>query len=133
MILIDTSVVIDYARGKDAKLVARLPTLPVVVCGIRASSRQISTLSSITGADLHAHSPIPPPPLLGTTKDAGIRQPLTCSWQHSCYKIHAEWRTPVDGSTGFVRHVVRIESEFQEGEVDVRTAQRMQVDVKYQQ
>jgi hypothetical protein len=34
MILVDTSVVIDYARGKDAKLVSLLPTLPVAVCGI---------------------------------------------------------------------------------------------------
>ncbi len=34
MILVDTSVVIDYARGKDAKLVALLPTLPVAICGI---------------------------------------------------------------------------------------------------
>jgi predicted nucleic acid-binding protein len=34
MILVDTSVVIDYARGKDAKLVAHLPTRSVAVCGI---------------------------------------------------------------------------------------------------
>jgi predicted nucleic acid-binding protein len=34
MILVDTSIVIDYARGKDAKLQALLPTLPVAVCGI---------------------------------------------------------------------------------------------------
>ena len=34
MILVDTSVIIDYIRGHDAKLVARLPTLPVAVCGI---------------------------------------------------------------------------------------------------
>jgi len=34
MILVDTSVVIDYARGKDAKLAAHLPTLSVAVCGI---------------------------------------------------------------------------------------------------
>jgi predicted nucleic acid-binding protein len=34
MILVDTSVVIDYARGKDAKLQALLPTLPVAICGI---------------------------------------------------------------------------------------------------
>ena len=34
MILVDTAVVIDYARGKDAKLVALLPSLPVLVCGI---------------------------------------------------------------------------------------------------
>ncbi len=27
MILVDTSVVIDYARGKDPKLIALLPTL----------------------------------------------------------------------------------------------------------
>jgi predicted nucleic acid-binding protein len=34
MILPDTSVVIDYARGKDPKLAAHLPTLSVAVCGI---------------------------------------------------------------------------------------------------
>ena len=34
MILVDTSVVIDYARGKDAKLAALLPTLSVALCGI---------------------------------------------------------------------------------------------------
>ena len=34
MILVDTSVVIDYARGKDAKLVSLVPSLPLAVCGI---------------------------------------------------------------------------------------------------
>lgn len=34
MILVDTSVVIDYAKGKDARLQALLPTLPVAICGI---------------------------------------------------------------------------------------------------
>jgi predicted nucleic acid-binding protein len=34
VILVDTSVVIDYAQGKDAKLVALLPTLSVAVCGV---------------------------------------------------------------------------------------------------
>jgi predicted nucleic acid-binding protein len=34
MILVDTSVVIDYARGKDAKLVAHLPKIAAAVCGI---------------------------------------------------------------------------------------------------
>jgi predicted nucleic acid-binding protein len=34
MILVDTSVVIDFARGKDAKLIAHLPTLSVAICGI---------------------------------------------------------------------------------------------------
>jgi predicted nucleic acid-binding protein len=34
VILIDTSVVIDYARGKDAKLAALIPQLSVAVCGI---------------------------------------------------------------------------------------------------
>jgi predicted nucleic acid-binding protein len=34
MILVDTSVVIDCARGKDSKLIALLPTLPVADCGI---------------------------------------------------------------------------------------------------
>ena len=34
MILVDTTIVIDYARAKDAKLVALVPTLPVAVCGV---------------------------------------------------------------------------------------------------
>ena len=34
MILVDTSVLIDYTRGKDAKLVALLPTRPVATCGV---------------------------------------------------------------------------------------------------
>ena len=34
MILVDTSVVIDYARGKDAKLAAHLPKVSASVCGI---------------------------------------------------------------------------------------------------
>jgi predicted nucleic acid-binding protein len=34
MILTDTSVVIDYAQGKDAKLAGLIPGLPVAVCGV---------------------------------------------------------------------------------------------------
>lgn len=34
MILVDTSVLIDYARGKDVSLIALVPTLPLAVCGI---------------------------------------------------------------------------------------------------
>jgi predicted nucleic acid-binding protein len=34
MILTDTSVIIDYLRGKDAKLLSLLPTLPVAVPGL---------------------------------------------------------------------------------------------------
>lgn len=34
MILVDTSVVIDYSRGQDPKLQALLPTLPAAVCGV---------------------------------------------------------------------------------------------------
>ena len=34
MILLDTWVVIEYARGKDAKLVIHLQALTVAVCGI---------------------------------------------------------------------------------------------------
>jgi predicted nucleic acid-binding protein len=34
MILADTSVVIDYAKGRDAKLAAVLRTLAVSACGI---------------------------------------------------------------------------------------------------
>jgi predicted nucleic acid-binding protein len=34
MILVDTSVVIDYTRGKDPKLQALVQTKPVAVCGV---------------------------------------------------------------------------------------------------
>lgn len=34
MILVDSSVVIDYTRGKDLKLRALLPTKPVALCGV---------------------------------------------------------------------------------------------------
>jgi predicted nucleic acid-binding protein len=34
MILLDTSVVIDYTRGKDPKLRALVQTKPVAVCGV---------------------------------------------------------------------------------------------------
>lgn len=34
MILVDTSLVIDYSRGKDAKLRLLIPSLPVAVCGV---------------------------------------------------------------------------------------------------
>lgn len=34
MILVDTSVVIDYARGRDARLMQLLPTVSPAVCGI---------------------------------------------------------------------------------------------------
>ncbi len=34
MILVDTSVLIDYARRWDAKLAALVPLLPLVVCGV---------------------------------------------------------------------------------------------------
>jgi predicted nucleic acid-binding protein len=34
MILVDTSVVIDWSQGKDAKLRKLIPSLPVAVCGV---------------------------------------------------------------------------------------------------
>jgi predicted nucleic acid-binding protein len=34
MILVDTSVVIDWSRGRDAKLRRLMPALPVAVCGV---------------------------------------------------------------------------------------------------
>jgi predicted nucleic acid-binding protein len=34
VILLDTTVVIDYARGKDAKLAAYLSTVSAAVCGV---------------------------------------------------------------------------------------------------
>src|SRR5688572_961879 len=34
MILVDTTVAIDWSRGKDAKLNVLLPSLPVAVCGV---------------------------------------------------------------------------------------------------
>jgi predicted nucleic acid-binding protein len=34
MILVDTSVVIDWSQGKDAKLRVLMPSLPAAVCGM---------------------------------------------------------------------------------------------------
>lgn len=34
MILTDTSVVVDYVRGQDTRLVALVPTLPAAICGM---------------------------------------------------------------------------------------------------
>lgn len=34
MILVDTSVVIDWSKGKDKKLRVLMPSLPVAVCGV---------------------------------------------------------------------------------------------------
>jgi predicted nucleic acid-binding protein len=34
MILVDTSVVIDWSQGRDANLRVLLPSLPVAVCGV---------------------------------------------------------------------------------------------------
>jgi predicted nucleic acid-binding protein len=34
MILVDTSVIVDWLRGKDARLRALMPTLPAVICGV---------------------------------------------------------------------------------------------------
>jgi predicted nucleic acid-binding protein len=34
VILVDSTVIIDYTRGKDAKVVALLPTLSVAICGV---------------------------------------------------------------------------------------------------
>jgi predicted nucleic acid-binding protein len=34
MILVDTTVIVDWLRGKDAKLNALLPSLPVAICGV---------------------------------------------------------------------------------------------------
>jgi predicted nucleic acid-binding protein len=65
VILVDTSVVIDYTRGQDAKLVALLPTLSVAACGVvraellsgaRDSSHRV-TIASLLAA--FQHVPIP--------------------------------------------------------------------------
>ena len=34
MILVDASVLIDYLRGKDPKLLVLVPALPLAVCGV---------------------------------------------------------------------------------------------------
>src|SRR5262249_16210868 len=34
MILVDTSVVIDWSRGRDAKLRLLMPSLPAALCGV---------------------------------------------------------------------------------------------------
>ena len=54
MILIDTSVLIDYVRGKDAKLLALLPKHPVAVCGIVRAELLCGALNAGHRASLHA-------------------------------------------------------------------------------
>jgi predicted nucleic acid-binding protein len=34
MILVDTTVIVDWLRGRDARLNALFPTLPVAICGV---------------------------------------------------------------------------------------------------
>jgi predicted nucleic acid-binding protein len=52
MILVDTSVVIDYSRGKDAKLLSHLPTVSVAVCGIVSAELLCGARDSQHRADL---------------------------------------------------------------------------------
>ncbi len=65
MILVDSSVVIDYTRGKDAKLLALFGTLHLAVCGIVraeviAGARSAADRSKLT-ATLNALTQIPIP------------------------------------------------------------------------
>ena len=65
MILLDTSVVIDWLRGKDPKLRGLLPALPVAICGITQAeilngSRDAAHRRQLL-ADL-AHFPVIPIP-----------------------------------------------------------------------
>jgi predicted nucleic acid-binding protein len=53
MILVDTSVVIDLSRGKDAKLLAILPTLPTAVCGITRAEVLRGARSTTHRLDFH--------------------------------------------------------------------------------
>lgn len=64
MILLDTSVVIDHVRGRDAKLTSLIATLPAAVCGItraellagaRTAAEQQSLLSAL---GTYQHLPI---------------------------------------------------------------------------
>jgi predicted nucleic acid-binding protein len=34
MVLVDTTVIVDWLRGRDARLGRLLPTLPVAICGV---------------------------------------------------------------------------------------------------
>lgn len=64
MILLDSSVVFDFERGKDTKLVAVIPTLPCWVCGVtRAEALQVATTPAKLASTRHMLSRFP---VLGT-------------------------------------------------------------------
>jgi len=88
VILVDTSIVIDYARGKDAKLIALLPTLSAAICGIVRAELLCGARSPAHRANLLAllavfpHLPIPEPlwdtigDHLASLRTAGITVPF---------------------------------------------------------
>lgn len=74
MILADSSVVIDYSKGRDAKLIALMPTLPVGVCGVTRAEVLYGTLNWAHRQSLltvlAAFQPVPiPEPLWDTVGD----------------------------------------------------------------
>ncbi len=52
MILVETSVAIDYSKGQDAKLNALLPTLGVSVCGVTRAELLCGALDSADRQDM---------------------------------------------------------------------------------
>lgn len=54
MILVDTSVIIDFARGRDARLMQLLPTVAPAVCGIVRAELLCGTRDARHGASLRA-------------------------------------------------------------------------------
>jgi len=89
MILTDSSVIIDHASGKDAKLSVLMPTLPVAICGVvRAevlggarSPKERRTLHGMLGAFRQVATPEPVWDLVGDhrakLRSKGVSVPFT--------------------------------------------------------
>lgn len=65
MILVDTTIVIDYARGKNASLNALIPTVGAAICGIVRAELLCGARDATHRAALHSllatfgHIPLP--------------------------------------------------------------------------
>jgi predicted nucleic acid-binding protein len=88
VILTDSDVTIDFSKGRDLKLMARLPTLPVVACGVTRAEVLHGARTPVERQKLltvlNAFHPVPiPEPLwdlvgdnLATLRAAGIAVPF---------------------------------------------------------
>jgi predicted nucleic acid-binding protein len=89
MILVDTSVVIDWSQGKDANLQRLMPALPVAVCGVTQAellhgSRDAAHRQKLL-TDLASFQFVPTPDALWITVGdnlAELRRPVSrCPWR----------------------------------------------------